>query len=37
MDLGRLAPVSEDAGGRNHTTLKLIDHALSKLVRYVLL
>jgi hypothetical protein len=35
MDLGRLALVSEIAGG--HTILKLADHALFKMVRYVLL
>jgi hypothetical protein len=29
MDLGRLAPVSEVAGGQ--TILKLADHALSKM------
>jgi hypothetical protein len=34
MDLGRLAPVSEVAEG--HTILKLADHALPKMVRYVL-
>jgi hypothetical protein len=36
MDLGRLAPAS---GRRRtyHTILKLADHVLSKMVRYVLL
>jgi hypothetical protein len=33
MDLGRYAPASEVAGG--HTILKLADHALFKMVRYV--
>jgi hypothetical protein len=37
MDLGRLAPVSEVAGSRiYHAILKLADHALFKIVRYVL-
>jgi hypothetical protein len=37
MDLGRLALVSEVAERTYHTILKLADHALSKMVRYVLL
>jgi hypothetical protein len=38
MMAGRLAPASEVAGGHNyHTILKLADHSLFKMVRYVFL
>jgi hypothetical protein len=39
MMAGRLAPASEVAGGYSiyHTILKSTDHALFKMVRYVLL
>jgi hypothetical protein len=37
MDLGPLAPALEVAGGHTIKKIKLADHALSKMVRYVLL
>jgi hypothetical protein len=37
MDLGRLAPALRGRRRTYHTILKLADHALSKMVRYVLL
>jgi hypothetical protein len=36
-DLGRIAPASEVAGGHAIKCIKIADHALFKMVRYVLL